>query len=85
MEALVLSRRQKMVSDDFWSGKRVLVTGHTGFKGTWLCIWLRELGALVSGFALKPTSSPALYDLQKWVKPSVATLGTFDLNPRYAK
>lgn len=65
MEALVLSRRQKMVSAEFWSGKRVLVTGHTGFKGTWLCIWLRELGALVSGFALKPTSSPALYDLAK--------------------
>ena len=65
MEALVLSRRQKMVSAEFWSGKRVLVTGHTGFKGAWLCIWLRELGALVSGFSLKPTTSPALYDLAK--------------------
>lgn len=54
-----------MISRDFWSGKRVLVTGHTGFKGAWLCIWLRELGALVSGFSLKPTTSPALYDLAK--------------------
>lgn len=54
-----------MVSGDFWSGKRVLVTGHTGFKGAWLCIWLKELGALVSGFSLQPTTSPALYDLAK--------------------
>ena len=54
-----------MVNSDFWSGKRVLVTGHTGFKGAWLCIWLRELGALVSGFSLEPTTSPALYDLAK--------------------
>lgn len=65
MEALVLSRRQQMVRGDFWSGKRVLVTGHTGFKGAWLCIWLRELGAVVSGFSMKPTTSPALYDLAK--------------------
>jgi len=54
-----------MISRDFWSGKRVLVTGHTGFKGAWLCVWLRELGALVSGFSLKTTTSPALYDLAK--------------------
>ena len=65
MEALVLTRCQQMINGDFWSGKRVLVTGHTGFKGAWLCIWLRELGALVSGFSLKPTTSPALYDLAK--------------------
>ncbi len=65
MEALVLSRRKQMVRGDFWSGKRVLVTGHTGFKGAWLCIWLRELGAVVSGFSMKPTTSPALYDLAK--------------------
>ena len=54
-----------MINSDFWSGKRVLVTGHTGFKGAWLCIWLRELGAIVSGFSLEPTTSPALYDLAK--------------------
>ena len=40
----------------FWSGRRVLVTGHTGFKGAWLCLWLAELGARVSGFALAATS-----------------------------
>ena len=45
----------------FWSGKRVLLTGHTGFKGGWLAIWLSRLGAEVTGFALPPESSPNLY------------------------
>ena len=38
----------------FWSGKRVFLTGHTGFKGAWLSLWLAELGAKVSGYALTP-------------------------------
>lgn len=46
----------------FWSGKRVLVTGHTGFKGGWLSLWLSELGASVSGLALEPDTEPALFD-----------------------
>ena len=45
-----------------YRGKRVLVTGHTGFKGAWLCEWLLSLGADVSGFALQPPTSPALFD-----------------------
>lgn len=40
---------------DFWDGKKVLVTGHTGFKGVWLCSWLIEMGAEVCGFSLEPT------------------------------
>jgi CDP-glucose 4,6-dehydratase len=47
---------------DVYRGKRVLVTGHTGFKGSWLCEWLISLGAEVSGFALAPATSPALFD-----------------------
>lgn len=42
------------VTSEFWRGKRVLVTGHTGFKGSWLCLWLLELGARVAGYALTP-------------------------------
>jgi len=44
----------RRLSSDFYRGKRVLVTGHTGFKGTWLSLWLHVLGARVTGYALQP-------------------------------
>lgn len=47
----------------FWRGKRVLLTGHTGFKGAWAAIWLAELGAEVTGLALAPDQEPSLFDL----------------------
>jgi CDP-glucose 4,6-dehydratase len=47
----------------FWSGKRVLVTGHTGFKGSWAAVWLAQLGATVTGLSLAPDQTPALFDL----------------------
>ena len=47
----------------FWSGKRVLITGHTGFKGSWAAVWLAQLGAKVTGLALAPDQTPALFDL----------------------
>ena len=52
-----------MIQSTFWSGKRVLLTGHTGFKGGWLALWLRRLGAEVTGIALPPSTSPSLFDL----------------------
>jgi CDP-glucose 4,6-dehydratase len=45
--------------------KRVLVTGHTGFKGSWLCLWLGDLGATVSGYALAPPTKPSNFDVSK--------------------
>lgn len=48
---------------DFWRGKKVFLTGHTGFKGSWLALWLTQLGAEVSGFALAPPTNPNLYQL----------------------
>lgn len=52
-----------MVHSDFWNNKKVFVTGHTGFKGSWLCLWLHSLGAKVTGYSLKPPTSPSLFDL----------------------
>ena len=50
---------------NFWFGKGVLVTGHSGFKGSWLTLWLRSLGAKVSGISLPPKSNPSLFTLAK--------------------
>ena len=50
-----------MINTSFWSGRRVLLTGHTGFKGSWLLLWLLELGAEVWTFALGPEPSPNLF------------------------
>lgn len=46
----------------FWTGKRVFLTGHTGFKGSWLSLWLHRLGADVHGFALSPPTEPSLFE-----------------------
>ena len=50
-----------MVDPDFFRGKRVLVTGHTGFKGAWLTFWLQRMGAQVTGYALAPSTEPSLF------------------------
>ncbi len=52
-----------MINKDFWSGKRVFITGHTGFKGSWLCLWLEYLGAKVTGYALEPPTDPSLFEI----------------------
>lgn len=52
-----------MTASSFWTGKKVLLTGHTGFKGSWMCVLLRSLGARVSGFSVDLPTSPALFDL----------------------
>ena len=54
MEKLAVNRA-------FWSGKRVFLTGHTGFKGGWLALWLSDMGAEVFGYALRPPTSPNFY------------------------
>lgn len=54
-----------IVNRRFWEGKRVFVTGHTGFKGAWLCLWLTQLGAEVFGYALEPPTKPSLFSLAR--------------------
>jgi CDP-glucose 4,6-dehydratase len=52
-----------MTSPAFWNGRRVLVTGHTGFKGSWLTTWLLQLGSKVTGVALEPQTDPSMFKL----------------------
>ena len=49
----------------FWKNKNILITGHTGFKGSWLSIWLKTLGANITGYALPPPTNPSLFKLAK--------------------
>src|SRR5688572_16106480 len=49
------------VDESFWRGRRVLLTGHTGFKGSWLALWLQRMGAEVAGYALDPATTPNLF------------------------
>ena len=50
-----------ILNPSFWAGRRVLLTGHTGFKGSWLSLWLLSLGAEVWGYALAPESQQSLF------------------------
>ena len=61
------------VNPSFWRGRRVFLTGHTGFKGSWLSIWLHKLGADVTGYALDPPTQPSLFE-QARVADSVRSI-----------
>ena len=66
---------------NFWQGKRVLLTGHTGFKGGWLSLWLQSLGADVHGFALEAPTTPALFKEARVAEGMAHTIGDIrDLN-----
>ena len=64
-----------MADREFWRGRRVLVTGHTGFKGSWLAAWLLDLGCQVYGVALAPDSQPSLFELARLADRMNHTLG----------
>lgn len=63
------------VSPAFWRGRRVFVTGHTGFKGGWLCLWLGRLGADVAGYALPPDTEPSFFEATSVAAAVRSTLG----------
>ena len=67
-----------VVNLSFWKNKRVLVTGHTGFKGGWLSLWLAELGAQVHGYALPPNTSPSFFE-ECTLRPRLASSTIADI------
>jgi CDP-glucose 4,6-dehydratase len=69
-----------MLDTTFWKNKRVFLTGHTGFKGSWLCLMLDRLGAEVSGYALKPPTKPGLFqiaEVKKFTRTTLADINDF--------
>jgi len=54
-----------VMNSEFWEGKRVFLTGHTGFKGSWLSLWLQSLGAELTGFSLAPPTQPSLFEMAR--------------------
>jgi CDP-glucose 4,6-dehydratase len=64
-----------MIDQVFWKGKRVFLTGNTGFKGAWLSIWLKELGAEVFGYALEPPTDPSLFQAAGLREKTNCTMG----------
>ena len=63
------------VPDNFYKNKRVLVTGHTGFKGTWLCCILLNMGAIVTGYSLKPPTEPNLFSMAEIENRMTSVIG----------
>jgi len=63
------------VNSSFWRGRKVFLTGHTGFKGSWLSLWLQRLGADVHGYALAAPTTPALFDIARVGEHMHSTIG----------
>lgn len=63
------------VNPRFWKGVRVFVTGHTGFKGSWISLWLQAVGAQVTGYALRPNTDPSLFEIARVAEGMVSLYG----------
>jgi CDP-glucose 4,6-dehydratase len=71
-----------VMNRSFWQGKKVLVTGHTGFKGSWLCLWLESLGAVVTGYSLAPDNDTNLFEkaqIENGMTSVISDLANFEL------
>ncbi len=74
-----------VVNKQFWKGKKVFVTGHTGFKGSWLCLWLQNLGAEVTGYALQPPTSPSMFETADVARGMESIIGDIRDSDTFAK
>ncbi|BBC24282.1 CDP-glucose 4,6-dehydratase [Pseudanabaena sp. ABRG5-3] len=63
------------MNNTFWNGKRVLLTGHTGFKGSWLSLWLQSVGVDLWGYALQPPTEPSLFELARVAEGMNSVIG----------
>jgi len=66
---------ESMVNTHFWQDKKVLVTGHTGFKGSWLSLWLQSMGASVIGYSLEPPTQPSLFAVAEVATRTTSVIG----------
>lgn len=73
------------MSQEFWRDRKVFVTGHTGFKGSWLCLWLHRLGARVQGYSLPPPTEPSLFERARVGEIIESTLGDIRESRRLAE
>lgn len=64
-----------VIDANFWKGKRIFLTGHTGFKGSWLSLWLQSMGAELYGYALRPPTNPSLFEVARVAEGMVSTIG----------
>lgn len=69
------SPMEALVNPAFWHGRRVFLTGHTGFKGSWLSLWLQALGAEVHGYALPPPTEPSMFEVCQVGQDMSSTIG----------
>jgi len=70
------------IKPDFWKGKRVFLTGHTGFKGSWMSLWLNSLGAEVKGYSLSPPTEPAMFsqaNIDRYIDSKVGDIRNLEL------
>ena len=72
------------MNPSFWVGKKVFITGHTGFKGSWLSLWLQQLGAQVTGYALSPPSNPSLFECVNVEQGMTSIIGDIRDGPQLA-
>ncbi len=69
------------IDQQFWKNKKVFITGHTGFKGGWLVLWLEKLGCQISGYSLEPSTSPNLFsilELEKRIDHNIGDIRNYD-------